>query len=385
MRRTPALIVGGGPAGATLALRLARAGQPHLLLERASTTGDALCGGFLSWRTLAMLETLGIEGEALNPAILTRVRLFAGRAVAEAALPGPARAVSRRHLDTLLLAAAERAGAAVERGAAVRGIEHRTARLDNDTRIAADALFLASGKHDLRGLARPAAARGTDPTIGLRIRLGPAPALRRCICDAIELHLFDRGYAGLVQQEDGTGNLCLAVHRSRLLEAGDPEHLLADMAAEAPALGERLAYRASASEIDAIANVPYGWRATTSDDGLFRLGDQAAVIPSIAGEGMAIAIASGIAAADAYARGGPMASHGFQKGFAKRTRRPVTAASAAWRVAEHPAAAYAATRLSRALPQLVPLLARLTRIDCPAPAPAFPRATFERGRTGSVA
>src|SRR5690606_19832542 len=159
-----------------------------------------------------------------------RVRLFARGCIAESALPHPARAVSRLRLDTLLLAAAEKAGACVERGVAVRGVEGRVARLADAASIAADALFLATGKHDLRDLGRPAAARGVDPTLGLRIRLQPAAALRRCIGDAIELHLLDRAYAGLVQQEDGTGNLCLAVHRSRLIEAGNPELLLSELA-----------------------------------------------------------------------------------------------------------------------------------------------------------
>ena len=370
MRRTPALIVGGGPAGATLALRLAHAGLPHVLLERARETGDALCGGFLSWRTLAMLERLGIEGEELNPAALTHVRLFARGIVAEAALPHPARAVSRRRLDTLMLAAAERAGARVERSAGVRSIEGTTARLDDGALISADALFLASGKHDVRGLARPAAARGADPAIGLRVRLAPAAALERCIGAAIELHLLDRGYAGLVRQEDGTGNLCLAVHRSRLREAGDPERLLAAMAAESDVLGERLAYRVSGSAVDAIANVPYGWRAKRTLPGLFRLGDQAAVIPSLAGEGMAIAIASAMAAADAYRQAGAAAAPVFQKGLAHQMRRPIGVASAAWRVAERPAAAYAAMHCARAMPPLVALLARMTRIEATGPADA---------------
>jgi flavin-dependent dehydrogenase len=365
MRRTPALIVGGGPAGATLALRLAQAGLPHLLLERSRETGDALCGGFLSWRTLAMLERLGISADALNPAPLKRVRLFARGCSAESPLPHPARAVSRRRFDALLLAAAERAGAAVERGVAVRGVEHGAARLADGASIAADALFLATGKHDVRDLARPAAARGADPTIGLRVRLQPTAALQRCIGDAIELHLLDRAYAGLVQQEDGTGNLCLAVHRSRLMEVGDPERLLGAMAAESPALGERLAHRASGSAIDAIANVPYGWHTSSSDDGVFRLGDQAAVIPSIAGEGMGIAIASGLAAAHFYAGGGPAAAHAFQTSFARRVQRPIGVAGAAWRIAERPHLAQAATLLARAIPPLVPLLARMTRIADP--------------------
>ena len=56
-----AVVVGAGPAGSAAAIGLARAGAGVLLLERTRETGDALCGGFLSWRTLARLDALGID------------------------------------------------------------------------------------------------------------------------------------------------------------------------------------------------------------------------------------------------------------------------------------------------------------------------------------
>lgn len=362
MRRTPALIIGGGPAGATLALRLARMGMPHLLVERTRETPDALCGGFLSWHMLALLDRLGVAGETLNPATVMRVRLLTRNAAAEARLPAPARAVSRRRLDTILLAAAAGAGAVIERGIGVRAIADGAARLDDGARIGAEALFLASGKHDTRGLARPSHARGGDPTLGLRVRLAPGRALDRLVGDAIELHLMRGGYAGLVRQEDGSGNLCMAVRRSRLQAAGTPDLLLDALADELPALGERLALRAAGAPIDAVANVPYGWRARSSTGGIFRLGDQAGVKPSLAGEGMAIALASAHAAADAYGAGGPDAAPRFQRRFAARLQRPIGFAAAAWHAGEQPWLAALAVRLAHLSPALLPLLARATRV-----------------------
>jgi flavin-dependent dehydrogenase len=361
MRRTPALILGGGPAGASTAIRLAQAGLPHLLIERSRETGDALCGGFLSWRTLESLASLGIEPEALGPARVHTVRLFAGAAMVEAPLPRPAHGVSRRHLDTLLLARAAAAGAAIERGVTVRETTGNSARLHDGTVLEAAALFLASGKHDVRGLARPESARGNDPTLGLRVRLGPSPALDRLIGSAIELHLFDRGYAGIVRQEDGTANLCMAVHRSRLTEAGPPDTLLNMLAAEMPHLAERLAWRA-AGQVDAVANVPYGWRARHGTAGLFRLGDQAGVIPSLAGEGMGIAIASGIRAADAYAAGGPKASEQFQHLLSRDLARPIGLAGLIRNAAERPRIARALLPLAQRTPFLIEIIARATRI-----------------------
>ena len=362
MRRTPVLIVGGGPAGAVTALLLARAGAPHLLIERNAETGDALCGGFLSWRTLEALGRLGIRRDALNRDEIRRLRLFAGARQAEAWLPRPALAVSRRRLDTLLLDHAITAGAAVERGVAVRALEGDYLRLADDSEIAAGALFLATGKHDLRGLAR-GAERGEDPTLGLRVRLGPSGALDRMVGDTIELHLFDHGYAGIARQEDGTVNLCMAVHRSRLSAAGSPDQLLAALAIESPRLGERLAHRASGAAIDAVANVPYGWRAVNGTAGLFRLGDQAACIPSLAGEGMGIAIESGTRAATDYLRHGPAGAITYQQRLARDLTAPFAIANRIRAAAERPAWASALTAAVRLAPQLAGIAARLTRIS----------------------
>jgi len=360
MRRTAALIVGGGPAGSALAIRLARARRVPLLLERQRDIGDALCGGFLSWRTLAALEPLGIAPDRLNAARVTQLRLIAGGRTVEAPLPAPALGVSRHRLDTLLLDAAEAAGAAVERGVAVREIDERSVRTADGATITGEALFLASGKHDIRGAARPEEARGEDPTLGLRLRLPPSRALGALAAGRIELHLFPRGYAGLVLQEDGSANLCLAVHRSRLQAAGTPAALLADLGCESPQLGERLAFGAADLPIDAIANVPYGWRARHGTPGVFRLGDQAGVIPSLAGEGLGIALASAAGAAAAYLSRGPDAGAAWQGQFARRLARPMKLAGIVRQAAEsaHPAALVA---LARA-PFLIQLVARLTRI-----------------------
>lgn len=364
MRRTPvrpdgALIVGGGPAGAATAIQLARAGAPHLLVERTRETGDAICGGFLSWRTLETLATLGIDADTLNPVAVRRARVFGRGGVAEAMLPRPARSVSRRHLDTVLLAQAAACGAAIERGVTVRAIDDAV-RLDDGSALQPETLFLASGKHDVRGLARPAEARGRDPTLGLRVRLAPSAALTRLIGDTIELHPIDRGYVGIALQEDGSANVCMAVHRSRLHEAGDPAALLRALGNEYPALGDRLAHQASDAGIDAIANVPYGWRVRGGVAGQFRLGDQAGVIPSLAGEGMGIAIASGVSAAHAFLSGASAVD--WQTDFARRIARPIAIADMVRGLAERPAAARITLPILRIAPMLMQIIASATRI-----------------------
>ncbi|WP_230771184.1 NAD(P)/FAD-dependent oxidoreductase [Sphingomonas sp. Leaf4] len=357
MRRTPALIAGGGPAGAVTAALLARGGMRPLVIERAREVQDALCGGFLSWRTLQSLESVGVEAATLGGHVVRRITIHAAGRLAGASLPAPAIGLSRRRLDSLLLAHAEALGAAVERGVAIRSADQRVLHTADGAAVAGDNLFLATGKHDLRGLARPA-PRDADPAMGVRVRLAASPALARMIGDAIELHPFAGGYAGIVLQEDGSANVCMAVRRSRLQAAGSLPALLDVLAAEAPALGERLAHRGAGQPVDAVANVPYGWRTARTMSGVYRLGDQAGVIPSLAGEGMGIAIRSGIRAAQVALGGGT--AEVYQRDLARALRRPLGVAGMLRHVAERRGSALL---LGGVFPGLVHRLAGWTRID----------------------
>ena len=360
-----AIVVGAGPAGSAAAIGLARAGAKTLLLERARETGDALCGGFLSWQTLARLDVLGIDRDALGGQAIRRVRLFAGRRQSETALPGEAVGISRRGLDSALQATALAAGAGLECGVHATALKGGAVQTRDGGALTAPAIFLAAGKHGFRGFPRePAIWQRADPVMGLRLRLPAHPALDRLVGDAVELHLFDRGYAGLVRQEDGGGNLCLAVHKSRLDEAdGDPAMLLRALGDAMPHLCERLAHADWACGIDAIGHVPYGWRTRETAPGLFRLGDQAGVIPSLAGEGMGLALASADAAVAAWRHGGGAAAPAFQRRLAARMTRPFALANLVWRMGENRRSAGLMTGAASLFPSMVRMISQATRID----------------------
>ncbi len=361
----PVVVIGGGPAGSAAAIALARAGSEVHLVERQRAIGDAICGGFLSWRTLQQLEALGIASEALGGQRVTRLALFADERKATSRLPHAAMGVSRHRLDMLMLDRAAAFGARIELGVKVRGIGD-DGRIDCGAAgmLNANALILATGKHELPGTRRTMPDRiANDPVLGLRVRAEPAEGLAALVGDGIELHLFDRGYAGIVRQEDGGGNICMAVRKSLLGEAGgSPAALFAKLGADNPRLGERLAHVADLGATDAIASVPYGFIAHGTEPGRFRVGDQAAVIPSLAGEGIGIALASARDAVAALLRGGADAAESYQAGFARSAARPMRIAGAAWRAAEHPRAAQVGVSAARWLPALPRGLARATRI-----------------------
>lgn len=355
------LILGAGPAGCAAAIALGAMGKDCTLLDRGAEVGDPLCGGFLSWRTAEQLEGLGVDIRQLGAHRVSKLRLFNGQRQSEVDLPQQAFGLSRHALDT------EMRRLAVETGArfivdTVRGLGNGHAK-GNDAEYHAASILLATGKHDVRGQSRPREA--TDTTIGIRLRLPASPARERLLGGAIELHLFHGGYVGIVMQEGGSANICLAVRKSALAAAGgSPTTLFERLANDIPALADRLDEGWQTTQTDTIGAVPYGWICQGTSPGLFRLGDQAAVIPSLAGEGNSIAIASGIAAANAIAVG--QDAPDFQRQFAARARRPVRLASALWHAAETPLGARAAIALSRLAPSLIATFAQGARIP-PAP------------------
>jgi flavin-dependent dehydrogenase len=246
----------------------------------------------------------------------------------------------------------------VRRGIAVKAADDKIVRLDTGEEIDAGALFLATGKHELRGLQRPLSRRAAG-AVGLRTSFDPRPRTRAELEGYIELHPFDGGYAGLLLQEDGRANLCLSVAAARLRASGGIPDLLSDLAREAPRFGERLAETGDQPWLS-ISNVPYGWRVRDTASGLFRLGDQAAVIASLAGDGIAIALTSGLAAAEAHLAGRSAAD--YQHAFSGRAARPLAVAQGLRWAAERRLPRRLIVGLAARAPILARLGARATRI-----------------------
>ncbi|MDN3565564.1 FAD-dependent oxidoreductase [Paeniroseomonas aquatica] len=341
------VIIGAGPAGCAAAIALARAGQEVLLLERSPAPREVVCGEFLGVDAAAALAVLGLDPAALGGIPLRRVAVGHGARTAAAPLPFAAWGLSRLRLDGALQAAA---GPALRRGVTVLGASPVPGgwRLRTSAgEVAARRVILASGKHGLRGFPRPA-----SPWLGLKLHLDGVAA-----GDAVSLLPFAGGYAGLqpTQGEDGQGgaNLCAAV-RSR------PAELLAAVAAGS-ALGARLLRHATPrwDRPLAVAGIPYGFRlAAGGPPGLYRIGDQASVIPSFTGEGMALALHSGLAAAAAILAGQEAAD--FHAAWRRRSAGPLRwAGLGAWALRLAPAGFAAAAGIA----PLARLVARRTRLD----------------------
>ena len=142
-------------AGCAASIALARKGRCVTLIEREPTPRHKVCGEFLSGEALEDLHALGIDVASLGAVPIDYVRLAAARRAAEAPLPFPAASLTRKALDTALIAEAIAAGVRVERGRSVQALARTAdnvwqATLDDGTTKGAPTVFLATGKHDLR-------------------------------------------------------------------------------------------------------------------------------------------------------------------------------------------------------------------------------------------
>jgi flavin-dependent dehydrogenase len=339
---------------------LARAGRRVTLLERNREPVDKVCGEFLSDEAQRTLATLGIDLDALGASTIATFRLVSGRRAITAPLPFVARGLTRKRLDAALLDQAGAAGAAVERGVTVRAVAGGT--IDTSAGALTPAtLLLASGKHEVRGAPRDTAGCDTG-YVGFKTHWRPTSRARAELGGAIEVVLFDGGYAGVQLVEDGIANLCLLATRARLDRAGGNwAGLWRDLAREpriAAILGDATPLSPKAL---AISGVPYGFVHRADDaDGAFRLGDQAAVIPSFCGEGMAIALRSASMAAATIAAGGTARDHHVRLRHEVAPR--VRLAMAVQRLGQHAPSRFLLWHALRHAPSLATHVARLTRV-----------------------
>jgi flavin-dependent dehydrogenase len=305
------LVIGGGPAGALAAALLAQRGMAVTLVERRANAQEKVCGDFLSGEAARPLSRIGIDPQRLGAEPIGGLRVNVGSRTIETALPFTAYGLSRAVLDEAILARAEAYGARILRAVAVKRLEHdgETARwratCDDDRTIVARRVWLATGKHDLRGHAR--SSPSSRAWLGLKMPFRLSEESRKRLGAFVELYLFRGFYAGLQALPGRDANLCLAIPKARFTALGGSwDMLLSAMGIDAPRLRERLkGAKPLLLQPLAIAEIPYGYVTSPQETatGLLRLGDQAAVVPSFTGDGVAMALRSAEIAVEALESG----------------------------------------------------------------------------------
>lgn len=292
-----AIVIGGGLAGCSVALQLARQDHDVLLLEESTYPRHKLCGEFLSPEAQSSLDGLGVL-EAVHDAgaaPISQATLTGPTGTTSShAIPGTALGLTRYELDALLYREACATG--VEGRPATRATEVHGS-LDDGFAVAADGetveAALVIGAYGRRGvldrtLDRPF-LKQSSPYVAFKAHF----AGTHDIADpgTIELHTAPGGYCGVGPVEDNRLNVCWIGRIGALKNAGGtPESMLNETLRQNPRLDNRMGTLSRVSErYEAVSQVPLMPKGRFAED-VCMVGDAAGMIAPLCGDGMAMAL-----------------------------------------------------------------------------------------------
>jgi flavin-dependent dehydrogenase len=273
-------VVGAGPAGSAAAITAANRGLKVLLLEAGQYPRHKVCGEFVSAESAEILRYL-LENDSLFAAPrITTAKLHSGTTSCTIPLASPGYSIPRIVLDDVLWRCAQSHGieCRIESVAeVVRGNdEFRIKTTSSDYR--ARSVVNASGRWSR--LSRRI-SKG-QPWIGLKAHFaGPTD-------DAVDLYFLKNGYCGVQMVEPGILNACALVRQGSAKD-------LADVFAADPQLAARSENWRQTTQLFATAPVYLG-PGSPVIDGMLQAGDAAGFVDPFVGDGISLALRSGVLA-----------------------------------------------------------------------------------------
>lgn len=281
-------VIGGGPAGTAAAITAARLGAKVLLLDRDSFPRPKVCGEFVSPEALGLLgKLLGADHLLLSDSVtLTRGRLFLGRRASTLAIHPAARSIPRFDLDLALWQAAGQNGADARCGEGVKTLQGDGPFTISTAKgsYQANAIINASGRwSDVGGTPKPPPG---PKWLGLKAHYRTEKA-----ADSVELYFFHHGYCGVQPVSGRVVNVCAMVRSdvAKSLDEVFAHHaVLQACSRDWEVAGEPLT---TAPLVHAAPSPTRGQ--------MLQAGDTAGFIDPFLGDGISLALHTGVAAARA--------------------------------------------------------------------------------------
>jgi menaquinone-9 beta-reductase len=309
------ILAGGGPAGASAAIHLARGGVRVLLVEQKKFPRAKLCGEFISPECQAHFEKLGVAGEmiASGPALIDETIFYSSKGH-HIGVPSTwfssgrqAYGLSRAVMDEVLLRSAQDNGVVVYENA------HVAELITEGDRVAGVRAKIDGRHHAFRApitidatgrariLSRKLAHESTKRPglIAFKAHLGKT----KVAAGACEIYFYPGGYGGLSTVESETSNLCFIVAAEHVKRCNsDPNIVLRECVMKNPRAAETLETAEVSSEWLSASWERFGRQRPSPAPGLLAIGDSAAFIDPFTGSGMLMALESGELAAQVILR-----------------------------------------------------------------------------------
>ena len=314
-RNYDVLIAGGGPAGASAAIHLARQGARVLLAEQKKFPRPKLCGEFISPECITQFERLGVSDQMLarGPSSLTET-VFYSQAGARVSVPsdwfskgGVALGLSRAEMDERLLRRAADAGVDVREETSVTSLNFANERVvgvnlknhNSEKSVRAPITIDATGRS--RVLARMAEKSTYGRSQQRELVAFKAhfrnTAVARGVC---EIYFYRGGYGGLSSIENGLSNLCFIVNAREVRAChSNAGRVMREVVCRNRRAADTLRDAVPESDWLAVSLEGFGRHSPTPVDGLLTIGDAASFIDPFTGSGMLMALESGELVANA--------------------------------------------------------------------------------------
>jgi len=286
------IIIGGGIAGLTNAIILARAGFAVLVIEKKYYPLHKVCGEYISNEVVPFLRSIEVDVDVLNPSKIQNLLITSESSSFECDLGLGGFGVSRYTFDYYLYQKAKQAGAEF-----LLSTEVTEVREDNNifciTTSTGDTIYskLIIGAHGKRSKLDKNLNRAffykRSPYIGVKyhIKTNFRP-------DTIALHIFNKGYCGMSKIEEDKYCLCYLSSRDNLEHYKNIKEMEEKVLYKNPYLKDVLQNSEFLYDKPEVINEISFSSKPLIENGIYMCGDSAGMITPLCGNGMSIAIHS---------------------------------------------------------------------------------------------
>lgn len=285
------MIAGGGLAGLTASFLFAKKGYRVALFEKNSFPFSKVCGEYVSNESADFLLRSGFPLGNLNAPQINSILLTSPSGLSvEHKLESGGSGLSHYTFEKWLSDFCTNSGVQIFEKNTVQKMEYKNDLFYftvNNRPWSSQLAFAAYGRHsNLQPVNR---SHSHTHFVGIKYYADADLPDGR-----LEMHLFPKGYCGIMKTDNGYYNICYLIEASSLkkvngnIALAEKQYLFSN-----PLLKERLQSARKIHETPLVASQVYTGFRKTSDMGILLIGDCAGMVAPLCGNGMSMAIHSG--------------------------------------------------------------------------------------------